>query len=389
MNTVTNVTSRADARQNEHPSDIRHRCACGNHTIAGSTCSACQNGISHVQRQSYYGRHAIPQPVPIASELRTTGTKSNSVAYFHLSSVSGKAEAAFDDTEPEKDVKKENGGVVTRIGALSGGAVGAVAGGLIGGVPGAVIGGVAGAGVGALASYLIGRTAKGGTSITWPRPDYSSDNTNGSSTTVEKPFAMKYDAIDDSDNDQWKLKIASITGGATIHVRTGASRDPFNNPPVSEAEAQNAITVMKGYYVRGLRGAWHTEAASRAHEKYHYEEWQCSGNHYWPVARTAIEDISISKSTQPTKAGAVTSMRSGASGADAVLAGFRQVSHDYWFTLDDNAQSRPYAAGQQALNPAVRHVQNLASANGWSVPQGIDTPSKANPCYQPRLPYAP
>lgn len=287
-----------------------------------------------------------------------------------------KSEAAFDDTDPEQDVKKENGGT----GAFIGGAAGATA--------GALAGGLLGAGVGALAGSLIGG-ALGGVRVTWPAADYSSSGANGSSTTVEKPFVVDYDAEEDTNANQWKLRTRSITGGVTIRVRTGGSRNPFSRPPTTEADAQNAVTVMKGYYNRGSRGAWHTEAASRAHEEYHYREWKCASNHYWPVAQRAIHHLTVPKSSHPTKAGAITAMRSGSAGADAIVSSFQDISRNYWFTLADSARSRPYAAGQRGLNPAIRHVQRLAARKSWTVDSGTDSPNIANPCYQSWLPYSP
>lgn len=304
------------------------------------------------------------------------GTSANTEPPGRSLGAAPKSEAAFDDTDPEQDVKKENGGAGALIGGAGGAAAGALAGGLLG------------AGLGALAGSLIGG-ALGGVRVTWPAADYASSGANGSSTTVEKPFVVDYDAEEDAEANEWKLRTRSITGGVTIRVRTGGSRNPFSNPPTTEADAQNAVTVMKGYYNRGSRGAWHTEAATRAHEEYHYREWKCASNHYWPVARRAIHHLTVPKSSHPTKAGAITAMRSGSAGADAIVSSFQDVSHDYWFTLADNARSRPYAAGQRGLNPAIQHVQRLAGRNSWTVDSGTDSPSIANPCYQSWLPYSP
>ena len=86
---------------------------------------------------------------------------------------------------------------------------------------------------------------------------------------------------------------------------------------------------------------------------------------------------------------AITAMRSGASGADAKMSAFRTVCRAYWFTLADNASSRPYAADQLELNNAIVSVQSLAAIKGWTVPQGTDSPNSANPCYQPWTAYNP
>jgi Domain of unknown function (DUF4157) len=219
--------------------------------------------------------------------------------------------------------------------------------------------------------------------LSWPAADYSSDAAGGSSTTVEKPFTVAYSAVEDAPSNTWKLKVDSISGGATIRVHTGGSTDPIASPPTTEADAKSAVTVMKGYYARGSRGAWHTEAASSSHENYHYSEWQCSAGHYWPATRTAIEGLAVSKNDHANAASAVAAMKAGAGGADAKIAAFQRKARDYWFTLPDNASSRPYAAGQLTLNTAIISVQTLAAAKGWTVAAGTDSPSTANPCFKP------
>lgn len=230
----------------------------------------------------------------------------------------------------------------------------------------------------------------GTVSITWPAATYSSDGAGVSSTTVEKVFVINYEASADVNANKWMLRLKDITGGATIEVHTGGSRDPGTSPPTTQADAADAVTVMKGYYARGTRGTWHTEAASKAHEEYHYLEWRTTADHYWPVTETALESITAKYSDHVNDpAGAVAAMKAGTAGADAKIVAFSAKSHDYWFTLDDNASSRPYAAGQLTLNTAITAVQALAATNGWTVAAGTDSPSTANPCYQPWLPYAP
>lgn len=310
--------------------------------------------------------------------------------HAHAGVIRAKTEAAYNAPEPEDDERKIENGALT--GALIGGGIGAVGGAIVGGVVGGGVGAAIGAGVGAAVGAGIGALIGllvSGPSISWKPAAYTSDATNGSSTTVEQPFNVTYRAERDDANSVWRMRVDSIKGGADIHVRTGGSRNPISNPPTTEPEAQTAVTTMKGYYARGSRGAWHTEAASRKHEEHHYREWKCSGNHYWPATRTAIHTLTSPLASHPNAAAAVTAMRGGASGADAKIQAFRNIAHRYWFTLADNASSRPYAAGQRALNPAIRHVQGLAAGKGWTVDQGTDSPSPEPPCYQPWLAYSP
>ncbi len=225
--------------------------------------------------------------------------------------------------------------------------------------------------------------------ITWDAAGYQSDSSTGASTCVERNYTVTYIASADIDANKWLLRVSKIHGGVDITVHTGGSRCPIANPPTTEAEAVDAVTVMKGYYDRGSRGAWHTEAASRAHEEYHYMEWSSIGDHYWPQTEAAIESITTTYHDHATEALAIAAMRCGANGADAKIAAHNAVCRTYWFTLGDSAGDRPYAAGQLSLNAAIISVQNLAAANGWVVPQGVDTPSTADPCYQPWTAYDP
>lgn len=226
-------------------------------------------------------------------------------------------------------------------------------------------------------------------SITWNAANYSSDAAAGSSTTVEEPFNITYKASQNKAKTAWNLQVDSISGGVDIKVHTGGSRDPVATPPTTEAEAKDAVTVMKGYYARGKRGTWHTEAASQAHEMHHYKEWKCSANHYWPPTEKALKKLSVPTAGAATEADAITALRAGAGGADAKMTAFKDKAHDYWFTLADNAKSRPYAAGQLVLNSAIKGVQALATTNKWTVPKGTNSPSAASPCYKGWLKYSP
>jgi hypothetical protein len=227
--------------------------------------------------------------------------------------------------------------------------------------------------------------------ITWSSSS-TSDTGNDSSSTTERSFTATYDAVADAPANVWRLRVKTIAGGCDIAVHTDRWRDAGATPPTTAAEAVTAVTQMKGYYARGSApvGYWHTGGASQAHEEHHYDEWRCAGDHYWPATQTAIEKLTAPLAAHANAAAAVTTMRAGAAGADAKLVAFKAITKRYWMTLADNASSRPYAAGQLALNPTIQAVQALATTNGWAgVPAGVDTPSKATPCYQPWLPYTP
>ena len=286
-----------------------------------------------------------------------------------------KSERGPDEPTPTGHGKKGESDAGT--GALIGGGIGAGAGAIIGGLFGGPLGMLLGAGIGALVGAgigsLIGALVGGG--ISWQPEGYSAVAAGGSSTTVERPFVPKYRAVLDKAKKVWRPVVDSLEGGVDITVHTGGSRDPFSSPPTSQAKADAAVKDMKGYYARGSRGDWHTEAASRKHEEHHFREWRCSSEHYWPAAKQAIESITVPQVEQPTEAAALAAMRAGPAGADAKLSAFQGIARAYWMTLADNAGARPYAAGQRELNHAVTYVQALADAKHWVVPRGVTNPN--------------
>jgi hypothetical protein len=220
--------------------------------------------------------------------------------------------------------------------------------------------------------------------VSWAAADYSSSSVNGSSTCVEKPFKVTY--TDAEVENGWRLKVSSVTGGATITVKTGGSTNPITDTPETEVKSKEAVKVMKGYHKLGRRGKWHTEAASKDHELYHYKEWKETCNHYWPTAQKAIEELTVSKSEESEQSKARTKLETA---ADKIVKKFKDVSWAYWFTLGDGAGDRPYAAGQLKLNEAIEYVQEIAEWLDWTVEEGVNTPNTANPCYQPWKPFNP
>jgi hypothetical protein len=173
------------------------------------------------------------------------------------------------------------------------------------------------------------------------------------------------------------MRVASISGDVDISIHTGGSRDPGANPPTTQAEAVDAVTVMKAYYNSG-RGSWHTAAASTAHEMHHFSEWQCSSEHYWPATQTDIETLTLPLANAADPATAAAAMKAN---ADAKVGAFFATAHTYFAGLGDSSGDRPYAAGQLVLNGSIQQVQALATAKGWVVPAGVDTPNAAPPCY--------
>jgi hypothetical protein len=221
--------------------------------------------------------------------------------------------------------------------------------------------------------------------ITWQAASVTVTSATGTCTTNYQQFSPTYQVCADVGNNVWRLGVAEIQGGVDIAILTGGYRNPDTNPPATQAEAQDAVSVMKAYYTLG-KGTWHTPAASTAHENYHYTEWQCSSANYWGATQTALQALTAAYTSYATPAAAIAAI---GAAADKKMTAFTNIAVQYWQTLSDIPPSRPYAAGQLALNPSIITVQNLAAQKGWTVPQGTDSPSTADPCYQPWLPYSP
>ncbi|QIL38169.1 hypothetical protein G7074_02085 [Pedobacter sp. HDW13] len=218
--------------------------------------------------------------------------------------------------------------------------------------------------------------------ITWNAANSSTNSSTATSTTVETPFVVEYEACADNANAVWRLRVKSITGGVNITIGNGSMRDPFANPPVNQAEAYAAVTEMKAHYTNGTRGLWFTNAAIMAHENYHYSEWKCSSEKYWPAVETDLENLTVPLSSYSNASSALTALL--ALGAATKIDNFKNQARSYWFSLSDGPSSQVMAAGQLVLNGAILHVQHLASINGWIVPSGTDSPSTgSSPCYVP------
>jgi hypothetical protein len=229
--------------------------------------------------------------------------------------------------------------------------------------------------------------------ITW-KHDSVTDNSNGSATTVEKPFTADYEACADIAKNEWHLRVKSISGGTDMHIRMGGFRTPQAGVNIN-TQAQ-AVAAINDMLLEGAPGGpastWVTEAAIRAHEGWHVQEWVETSGHYWPTAEAALEKLKVDYDTNENNmAGAVAAMRAGASGADAKATDFKQKCRDYWFTLGDNPGDRPYRAGGVVLNGEIQAIRTHGAAQKppWVLPAGSNPAPAADHCYQPWLPYNP
>lgn len=220
--------------------------------------------------------------------------------------------------------------------------------------------------------------------IVWQPANYTYITTGGNSSTVLDSFTVVYSACADVANNVWRLRVTSITGVANIIIDTGGSTDPIVNPPTNQAQADSAIIDMMGYYTRG-RGAWHTAAATKEHEDYHYKQLKCAAEHYWTLVEACLEQFTVPLSSYTTDASALTALK--AYNAKARINQMKLASQLYAFNLGDSPGDPPYIAGQLILNNAISSVQTLAAAKGWTVTSGAPTPTlPATVCTNPTFP---
>ena len=183
--------------------------------------------------------------------------------------------------------------------------------------------------------------------------------------------------------DEWRLRVQQVSGGSTILLRTGGYRDALKNPPVTEEEAVEAVTVMNRYQSHRL-GAWHTQEASLAHEEHHRREFNDAFQFYWDNLR--IQDTLEMKHESCEK---VPKMEDFLENMQPFVTELRNMYfgavYNYVLVLPDDANERPYCAGQKVLNEATRKIIAQAKANGWSrVPDEVTEPGTIEPpCFLP------
>ena len=183
--------------------------------------------------------------------------------------------------------------------------------------------------------------------------------------------------------DQWKVRVQQVSAGSTILLRTGSYRDAIKNPPVTEDEAVDAVTTMNRYQSHG-RGAWHTQAASLAHEEYHRRQWNDAFKFYWDDLKVqdSLELLPISCKEFPEMEDA---QKEANKRVSSMRTTYFEAVFNYVTVLPDKENDRPYCAGQQVLNEATRGIIQQAKANGWSkVPDQVTEPGTIEPpCFLP------
>ena len=219
--------------------------------------------------------------------------------------------------------------------------------------------------------------------VTLEEPDPVVEESEGICTTDIITPQIFVTACKDEVLDEWRLRVQQVSGGSTILLYTGGYRDALKNPPVTEEEAVEAVTVMNRYQSHRL-GTWHTQEASLAHEEHHRREFNDAFQFYW-------DNLRIQDSIEMKRASCeeVPKMEEFLKNMQPFVAELRNTYSDavynYVMVLPDDANDRPYCAGQKVLNEATRKIIAQAKANGWSrVPDEVTEPGTIEPpCFLP------
>ncbi|WP_298084475.1 PA14 domain-containing protein [uncultured Akkermansia sp.] len=219
--------------------------------------------------------------------------------------------------------------------------------------------------------------------VTLEEPDPVVEESEGICTTDIITPQIFVTACKDEVLDEWRLRVQQVSGGSTILLYTGGYRDALKNPPVTEEEAVEAVTIMNRYQSHRL-GTWHTQEASLAHEEHHRREFNDAFQFYW-------DNLRIQDSIEMKRASCeeVPKMEEFLKNMQPFVAELRNTYSDavynYVMVLPDDANDRPYCAGQKVLNEATRKIIAQAKANGWSrVPDEVTEPGMIEPpCFLP------
>lgn len=213
-------------------------------------------------------------------------------------------------------------------------------------------------------------------------PTISDEAGNGeTSPTTPKIFVT---ACKDEVADVWRLRVAHVSCGTEVLIRTGGYRDALANPPTTEGEAVAAVECMNGEQARGGVLGWSTRETMIAHENHHRRQWKEAYRFYWKHLKIQeeLEKENVSCKEYPDMDQALEAMK------EPVKEWTKKFQNAVWTyvkKLPDDANSRPYCAGQKVLNEATEKIIALADAKGWSrVPRNVTVPGVTEPvCFLP------
>ncbi|HTG43677.1 MAG TPA: dockerin type I domain-containing protein, partial [Verrucomicrobiae bacterium] len=193
--------------------------------------------------------------------------------------------------------------------------------------------------------------------------------TFGGTDTVTTPqdVDIQVQTCFDAASGTWKQKVASMKLLGNINFGTDGYIEVKPGPGGNVNEG-NYCAILNDliFYIGGGRGRYSTMAAEKAHEYYHRDkEYPAHLKDLWPAAEAAIESASV-----PCN-------KSGAE-ADALLQKkMDKITEKLWADFEKKrdalrpAHNRdrldgPYEAGQDALNPVIDQISEMAAANHWA-----------------------
>ena len=216
------------------------------------------------------------------------------------------------------------------------------------------------------------------------KPEPVTTEEEGNSQTKNTPVNIVVTVCKDETENVWRCRVVSASGGATVVVRTGSFIDALLTPPTNEEDCIMAVNDLNGYQSGEGLGIWHTAEASLAHEEHHRRQWEDAYKFYWKDSKIQemLEKQTISCDKEPNMDKAVKFMQALAN--EMALDLWTETSA-YVLALPDDANDRPYCAGQEVLNEATAYVIRLADAMGWNnVPRFITKPGTIEPpCFMP------
>ena len=214
-----------------------------------------------------------------------------------------------------------------------------------------------------------------------PEPVYLEGNGDCNVSSLRPKICVTV-CKDESEN-VWRCRVVSVSAGAKLTMYEGIYVNPYVDLPLNEEEAVEAVTAMNRYQSHRL-GAWHTQEASLAHEEHHRREFNDAFQFYWDNLR--IQDTLEMKHESCEK---VPKMEEFLENMQPFVTELRNMYfgavYNYVLVLPDDANERPYCAGQKVLNEATRKIIAQAKANGWSrVPDEVTEPGTIEPpCFLP------
>jgi len=171
----------------------------------------------------------------------------------------------------------------------------------------------------------------------------------------------------------WSVKVLSINSEGRIkivpypatHIPKPVKGGNIVNKPVDGVNGGHycdVIADLADYTSTGIAGPrWHVTKATIDHENYHWKkEWQVSFNKHWKTAEGKIENL-----TQPITVSHAKAYAFLLGEAKKIVQKAYEDAHKDYMALPDNAGSKPYRAGQPALNRMITKIKKFAKRQKW------------------------